>query len=122
MNVEGFLAEAFKADEKIRYVAVVDRQYHVLACRTREGVTPMLSDDKQRDFLSIATPIVAEAVEKLEPFLGRLAWVSVRYERVVSLVTRVGNLFLLLGFEPDVETPFMTRTIQRFEKLNEYLA
>ena len=122
LNLEGFLAEALKLDEKLRYIAIVDRQFHVLACRTREGITPMVSGDQQRDFLSIATPIVAEAVEKVESFLGRVRWMGLRYEKYVSVATRTGNLFVILGFDPDVETPFMTRIIQRFEKLNEYLA
>lgn len=82
----------------------------------------MISEEKRRDFLSIAAPIVAEALEKVEPILGQLRWMSLRYEKYVSLATRVGDLFLLLGFEPDVQTPFITRTIQRFEKLSEYLA
>lgn len=62
----------FKADSSIRYTAIVDDEYPILASEYNEGVLPLTSAETDRNFVSIVTPIIVESVEKLAQFLGEV--------------------------------------------------
>ena len=70
MNANKFAEEAFRMDSRIRYVAIVDRQFHVLVSRMREGVASITPEEDDRHFVQLIPPILLDAVEKLTPLLG----------------------------------------------------
>ena len=54
------------ADDKIRYVGIVDKGIHVLHSKNRPGVSSPIPIDAERNFISIVPRILVEGAEKLE--------------------------------------------------------
>ena len=108
MDAERFAEEAFKKDSRIRYVGIVDRQFHVLVSRMRKGVESVTPDESDRNFVQLIPPIILDSVEKLTPLLGVVESVTVRYEKVFLVFFTKGNYVIVLSFNPDVQRPFMS--------------
>jgi hypothetical protein len=117
MDVERFADEVSKIDVGIRYVGIVDAQYRVLVSKMRAGIGSLTSARAERDFVSIMPPIIVDAVEKLEPHLGTVESVSIRYEKALLLFQRVNELVLVMSFGPEVVTPFLSRISSETKKL-----
>ena len=108
----------FKADSRVRYIGVVDEEYHVLASIQRAGTTSFTSDETTRNFVSIVPQIIVEAVEKLSPFLGEVSGITAHYDKVLMLFYRVGSIIVVLSFEPKVETPFYDKITETFRRIS----
>jgi hypothetical protein len=108
LNADTFAEEAFKKDSRIRYVGIVDRQYHVLVSKMRPGVASVTPADRDRDFVQIIPPIIVDAVEKFSPLLGVVESVTVRYEKLFLVFFAKGNCVIVLSFNPDIQRPFMS--------------
>jgi hypothetical protein len=122
VDVEKFLEEAFKKDSRIRYVGIVDRQFHVLASRMREGVQSLTPSESDRNFVQLMPPIIVDAVEKLSPMLGLVDSVIIRYAKVVLVFFAEGNYVIVLSFGPEVPRPFMRALKEWVQPLaSEYL-
>lgn len=117
MDVEKLIDEAFKIDRGIRYVGIVDSQYNILGSKMRQNVVSFSSSETERNFISIIPPILVDAVEKLEPHLGKMDGVSIRYEKALLAFYRVRDLVLVLSFGPEVVTPFLSRIGSEIRKL-----
>jgi len=118
-----FAEEALKKDSRIRYVAVVDRQFNVLVSQMREGVASLTSEGSDRNFVQLMPPIILDAVEKLAPLLGTVESVTVRYEKVLLVFFSKGNYVVVLSFNPDVTRPFMSALTAFIQSLtSQYLA
>jgi len=104
MEVEKFAAEAFRTDMRIRYVGIVDNEFHILLSRMREGVESVATDEQERNFVQIMPPIIVDAVEKLQPLLGKLDSVAVRYEKVILIFFRMEGLVVILSFNIDASS------------------
>ena len=108
MDADRFAEEAFRMDSRIRYVAIVDRQFHVLVSKMREGLQSITSGDSDRNFAQLFPPIILDSVEKFSPLLGVVESVTVRYEKVLLVFFTKGNYVIVLSFNPDVQRPFMS--------------
>jgi hypothetical protein len=108
VNAEKFAEEAFKNDSRIRYVGIVDRQFHVLFSKMRPGIATISSDESDRNFIQLMPPIIPDAVEKLSPMLGAVESVTVRYAKVLLVFFTKGNYVIVLSFNPDIQRPFMS--------------
>ena len=117
MDVETFAEEAFKKDSRIRYVGIVDRQYHVLVSKMRPGVASLTPDDATRNFVQIIPPIIVDAVEKFSPLLGVVESVTVRYEKLFLVFFAKGDYVIVLSFDPNVQRPFMTSLTEWVQSL-----
>jgi hypothetical protein len=106
MDVEKFAEETFRTDPRIRYVGIVDNQFHILLSKMREGVQSVTTDEQERNFVQIMPPIIVDAVEKLQPLLGKLDNVTVRYEKVLLVFFRTEGLVVILSFNANVSSPF----------------
>ena len=69
---EKFVEEAFKKDSRIRYVGIIDDQFHIVLSKMREGVQSITTEEQERNFVQLMPPIIVDAVEKLQPLLGKL--------------------------------------------------
>jgi hypothetical protein len=118
LDIEKFIEEAFKTDRRVRYVGIVDSQFHVLVSKMRQSVTPLTSDSTDRNFVQIMPPIIVEAAEKLQPFFGRVQAITVRYEKLILVFYRMEGYVVVFSFETEVATPFMTRTTEAFLRLS----
>lgn len=108
MDVEKFANEAFRRDDKLRYVGIVDNQFHVLLSTMREAVDSVSSAEDDRRFIQIMPPILVDAAEKLQIILGALESVTIRYEKVLLVFFRVKKLIVILSYDPKVTTPFVS--------------
>jgi hypothetical protein len=108
MDIEKFGEEAFRKDNKIRYVGIMDNEFHILLSKMREGVQSITTEDQERNFVQLMPPIIVDAVEKLQPILGKLDTVTVRYEKVLLVFFRMNTLAVILSFNSNVSTPFIS--------------
>lgn len=109
MDTEQIVQRIFKIDKSIRYVALVDSEYHLLESKMREGIATLTSEEVDRNFYSIAPPIVLDAVAKLEPYYGSFRILSIRYEKVVAVYCRSPDYIIAFTLNPEVETPFLDK-------------
>ena len=108
MDVVKFAEEAFKRDSRIRYVGVVDAEFNILYSKMREGVVSLSTEEEEHDFIQLMPPILVDAAEKMEPVLGRVESVTIRYEKVLLVFFRMGEVVITLSFNPTVATPFVS--------------
>jgi hypothetical protein len=117
IDVETFIREMLQAESAVRYIAIVDTEYRVLASKQREGSPSYMREEETRDFASIVPEIIVEAVEKLTPFLGKVGGVTAHYEKALVIFYRFEQLIVLMSFEPKVNTPFYDEITETFRKL-----
>lgn len=117
MNVEKFAEEAFRKDNRIRYVGIVDNEFHILFSKMREAVQSLTTEEQERNFVQLMPPIIVDAVEKMQPLLGKFDTVTVRYEKVLLVFFRMNSLVVTLSFDPNVTTPFISSLSESIRKL-----
>ena len=117
MDVKKFAQETFKIDPKIRYVGIVDNEFHVLLSEMREGVPSVTTDEQERNFVQIMPPIIVDAVEKMQPILGKLDRVTVRYEKVTLMFFRLEEFVVVLSFEPKSNATFSASISESMRKI-----
>ncbi len=93
----------FKLDKRIRYIAILNHQYDLLESRMREGVASLTPAQTDRDFMTIAAPLMVGAAEKLRPFCGAIRRVAVRYDKVLLVFYWTTAHLVILSLEPQVE-------------------
>ena len=108
MDYERFAEEAFSGYPKLRYVGIVDASYRVLLSKMREGVQSVTLNESDRNFVQLMPPIILDGVEKLQPLLGKVDKVTVRYEKVILMFFRAGENVVIMSFDPDITTPFIS--------------
>src|SRR5208282_6086467 len=118
MDWNEFAEYVFATDPLIRYVGVVDNQYRLILSKDRPGVVPFVSDETDRRFMPIAPPIILEAVEKLESFVGNLEGVVARYEKLVFAFFRYDDHSIILTAEAKIETRFITEVSRALKELS----
>lgn len=107
MDVDKFAQEAFKRDSDIRYVGIVDIEHGLLLSKMREGVQSILaSEEDDRNFVQMMGFIIVRTAEKLQRVLGNLESMTVRYEKVLLVFSRVKNVLVVLSYNPEVTKPF----------------
>lgn len=121
MNVKKFAEEAFKRDNRIRYIGIVDGSYHVVYSKMRQGERSIITDERDRNFFQLTPPIIIESVEKLEPFLGRLDNVTVRFEKQLLVFFRCKSVTVVFKFNPDVSTGFISTLSGMVQSISSYL-
>ena len=121
MHPEKFVEEAFEMDSRIRYVGIVDSQFHIVMSKMREGVQSVTTEEEERNFVQIMPPIIVDAVEKLQPILGKLDNVTVRYEKVLLVFFHIQNFTVVLSFNPDVSTPFISSLSETMRTISNHL-
>jgi hypothetical protein len=110
LDVEKFVQEAFKRDSRIRYVGVVDNEYHVLISKMREGLQSVTDPEADRNFLQFMPLIIVDTAEKLQRVVGRLESVTMRYDSILLVFFRIKEVVILLAYSPEVTTPFISAT------------
>ena len=80
-----------------------------------------MTDEQDRNFFQLMPPIIVDAVEKLQPLLGKLDNVTVRYEKVLIVFFRFQSFTVVLTFNADVSTPFMSSLSETVRTISSYL-
>ena len=107
----------FDADEKIRYVAIVDRGFRVIHSENRPDVNSLAPIDIERNFVSIVPRILVEGAEKLEQQCGLMTGLQIQYKKIILTIHSVGEYIVVLSFEPSVEMPFLSRINQLVQRI-----
>ena len=108
MDAERFAEEAFKRDRKIRFVGVVDNEFHILFSKMREGVVSVTSEEEEHNFIQLMPPILVDGAEKMQHVLGRVGSITIRYEKVLLVFFRFGAVVVIFSYNPAVSTPFVS--------------
>lgn len=74
--------------------------YLIRECGGVSSLTPAQTD---RDFMTIAAPLMVDAAEKLRPFCGAIKRMAVRYDKVLLVFYRTTAHLVILSLEPQVE-------------------
>jgi hypothetical protein len=107
----------FKLDKRIRYIAILNHQYDLLESRMRERVSSLTPAQTDRDFITIATPLIVDAAEKLRPFCGSIKRVALRYDKVLLVFYRTAAHLVVLSLEPGVEEALLDEIGNSVRKL-----
>jgi hypothetical protein len=107
----------FKLDKRIRYVAILNHQYDLLDSRMREGVSSLTPAQTDRDFMTIAAPLMVDAAEKLRPFCGAIRRMAVRYDKALLVFYRTTAHLVILSIEPQVEQALLDEIGNSVRKL-----
>jgi hypothetical protein len=99
----------FELDERIRYIAILNHQYDLLSSRMREGIPSLTPAQADRDFMTVAAPLMMGAAEKLKPFCGTIRRMAVRYDRVLLVFYRTAAHLVILSLEPKAEEALLDR-------------
>jgi hypothetical protein len=111
MSAEDLVKEIFLLDEDIRWVGVVDQVGKILQNIQRPGVESLVDlETEERTLLEFPT-IMGLFWRELVGRSGKLDSLLVGYSRVYMLAFYVGELLVVLSFEPRG----MPRVIRRLE-------
>ena len=80
----------------------------------REGILSLTPVQADRDFMTVAAPLVMGAAEKLKLFCGTIRRVAVRYDKVLLVFYRTTAH---LSLEPKVEEASLDRVGGSVRKL-----
>ena len=106
---KGIADVIFGLDKRIRYVAILNHQYDLLESKMREGTTSLTPAQTDREFMTIAAPVMVGAAEKLKPFCGGMRRVVVRYDRVLLVFYRTLVNLVVLSLEPSVDEALLDK-------------
>ena len=116
MNFELF-AKALAEDEaRIVYVGIVDSKYELKYSVFREGGEVYADFNVIRNLLTFAPRLVIAELEKLEPTLGKISAVLVRFEKRVLVFSRLDDHVVIVGFHTEVPTPFPEYVAERIKR------
>ena len=103
LDVKGVTENIFKLDDRIRYVAILNRKYDLLESKMRDGVSSLTPEQTDRDFVKMAAPLMIDSAEKLRPFCGGVRRLTVRYDKVFLAMYRTALHLLILSLETSVD-------------------
>jgi len=112
----------FRLDKRIRYIAILNHHYDLLESRMRQGVSSITPSQADRDFMTLATPLMVGAAEKLQPFCGMIRRVTVRYDKVLLVFYRTAAHLVILSLEPQVDQALLDevgKTVRKLELTSE---
>jgi hypothetical protein len=107
----------FNLDPALRYVGIVDLDYHVILSKMRPGLSSLTPTEVDWDFLSMVPKSIVDSVQKLENNCGPLRIINVRYRKVMVTIYRGTRHIVMLSFEPSVETPFLSKLATNLESI-----
>jgi hypothetical protein len=106
MDFIKFTQNVFAQEKRVIYLGIVDRMYRLRHSEFRQNAKILSPPDVIRDFMTITPSVIMNELEKRQPVLGLVKVVLVRYEKRVLLFGRFQEYVIILGFDPEVPTPF----------------
>ena len=107
----------FNLDPAVRYVGIVDLDYHVILSKMRPGLPSLTPTDVDWNFLSMVPKSIVDSAQKLENDCGPLRIVNIRYRKVMVTIYRGTQHIVMLSFEPSIETPFLSKLAINLESI-----
>ncbi len=101
--------ELFALDERVRYVAVLDRNHKLVESRMRSAVHSLTPQEYDRKFMGSVPPIVMDTLSQLEPQCGPVNHVSIQYEKVDMIFFPLNTQIIALSLEPGPLEPILRK-------------
>ena len=109
LDIRDVTEQILKLDERIRYVAILNLQYCLLASKMRQGLSSLTPTQTDRDFLEVVTPLMVDSAGKLKPFCGAIKRITVLYDKVLLTLYRTAVHLVVLSLEPGVEQTLLDK-------------
>jgi len=109
LNVSKFVESMFNHEDQLLYIGIVDRQYRVLAHEIRKDAKVHYTSEGIRSFVRMVPTTIVETLETLQPFLGPMSSVVIRFQKRVLAYCRHEDLVIVLGFDASAPTVFANR-------------
>ncbi|MFI5448697.1 MAG: hypothetical protein ACHQ03_02870 [Candidatus Bathyarchaeia archaeon] len=116
LDFEAFTRNLIADEVRIIYVGIVDSQYRLKYSNYREGGEVYGDFNLIRNLLTFAPRLVIGELEKLEPTLGKINAVLVRFEKRVLVFSRLDDHVVVVGFHTEVPTPFPEYVAERIKR------
>lgn len=116
LDFEMFAQNLASDEVRIVYVGIVDSEYKLKYSNFREGGKLYGDFHVIRNLLTIAPRLAVAELEKLEPTLGKIDAVLVRFEKRVLVFSRLDDHVVVVGFDPEVPTPFPEYVAERIKR------
>jgi len=117
LDFSKFVHQILEREKNVIFVVVVNNQYKLLASEIRKDARTYLEAQAIRNFAQITPPIVLDSLERLEPLLGPISAVVVRYQKRVLLFSRLEDMAVILGLDPAVPTPLPDRMAEAIDQI-----
>ncbi len=106
--------DLFALDDRVRYVAVLDRNHKLVESRMRSKVASLTPEGYDRKFMGSVPPIVLDTLSQIEAQCGPLSHISIQYERVDMIFFPLNNQILAVSLEPGPLEPVLRKLKEKF--------
>jgi hypothetical protein len=106
--------DLFALDNRVRYVAVLDRNHKLIESRMRSSVHSLTPETYDRKFMGSVPPLVFDTLSQLEEQCGPISHMTVQYEKVDFVFFRINNQVLVVSLEPGPVEPFLRKLRDNF--------
>ena len=106
LNLDEFANALALSESRIVFIGIVDSSFKLKYSNFRVGAKLYANQEVLRNLMTIAPRLVIDELEKLEPVVGKINSVLVRFEKRVLVFSRLNNYVVVVGFDTEVPTPF----------------
>jgi hypothetical protein len=101
--------DLFALDPRVRYVAILDRNHHLVESRMRTHVASFTPEDYDRKFMGSVPPLILDTLSQLEGQCGPLSHISVQYEKVDLIFIPHNNQIIAISLETGPLEPILRK-------------
>ena len=101
--------DLFALDPRVRYVAILDRNHHLVESRMRTHVASFTPEDYDRKFMGSVPPLILDTLSQLEAQCGPLSHISVQYEKVDLIFIPHNNQIIAMSLETGPLEPILRK-------------
>ena len=105
-DFERFAQTLAASESRIVAVGIVDGSNELVYSNFRENTTFYASFETIRHLMTATARFTMSEVAKLEPPLGKVEYVVIRFDKRVIVCSRLNNYVIVLGLDTEVPTPF----------------
>ena len=100
-------------EDKVQHVGVINELGHLVAGGLKQGMTPVLSDEKTR-MLYMQMQLDFNMRKELDDVLGPIDYIASRRTKQLIISVPIGKMLVLITAEPDADDK---KIIKRAEEL-----
>ncbi len=101
--------DLFALDNRVRYVAVLDRNHKLIESRMRSSVHSLTPETYDRKFMGSVPPLVFDTLSQLEYQCGPVTHISVQYEKIDLIFLPFNNQIIAMSLEPGPLEPILRK-------------
>jgi hypothetical protein len=107
--------EILKLDDRIRFVAFLDRAMKsVLEMKQRPGIKSLTDKETDLDFFGFIEPVFVKVCADLERYFGDLKSVRLNFAKCTIVFLRIPNAVVGISLEPGPTTPIVDKIGRKY--------